>query len=163
MCNDLDPSDVILQGTGVLSMFGRCKALGPNTKLQTQISFTSNRTDKNFIPNVTMHYDCCEHLGSKLMLNTMKLKNILGHSNAFKYAGHSVDQVERLIIHNEADSEALLATCCGSSKFRSFVLEYLVSQVRGKFASWFEIMRMVILSRQEIRCYMPWGAISHVG
>jgi hypothetical protein len=90
-------------------MFGRCNALGANTKLQTQISFTSNRTDKDFIPNVTMHCDCCEHLGSKLKLDTMKLipevllKNILGHWNAFKYAGHSVDQVEGLIIQNEAE------------------------------------------------------------
>jgi hypothetical protein len=47
----------------------------------------------------------CE-LGSKLKLDTIKLipevslKYILGHSNAFKYASHSVDQVERLITQN---------------------------------------------------------------
>jgi hypothetical protein len=73
MCNELEPSDIILQGTGVLSMFGRCDASGPTTKLQMQINFTSNRTDKDFISNVTKHYDCCEHLGSKLMLDTIKV------------------------------------------------------------------------------------------
>jgi hypothetical protein len=73
MCNDLEPSDIILQGTGVLSMFGRCDALGSTTKLQTQIGFTSNRTDKDFILNVTIYYDCCEHVGSKLKLDTIKL------------------------------------------------------------------------------------------
>jgi hypothetical protein len=90
-------------------MFGRCDALGPTTKLQTLISFTSNRTNKYFIPNVTMHYDCCEHLGFRVKLESIKLipevslKNILGHSNAFKYASHPVDQVERLIIENETE------------------------------------------------------------
>jgi hypothetical protein len=109
MCNNLEPSDIIVQGTGVLSMFGRCDALGSSTKIQTQFSFTSNRTDKDFIPNVTLHYDCCEHLGSTLKLDTTKLipeiplKNILGHLNAFKYASHSVDQVEKLIIQGEAE------------------------------------------------------------
>jgi hypothetical protein len=73
ICNDVEPSDIILQGTGVLSKFGRCDALGPTTKLQTQISFKSNRTDKDFIPNVTMHYAYYEHLGSKLKLDTIKL------------------------------------------------------------------------------------------
>jgi hypothetical protein len=49
------------------------------------------------------------HLGSKLNLDTIKLipevslRNILGHSNAFKYASHSVGQVERLITQNEAE------------------------------------------------------------
>jgi hypothetical protein len=92
-------------------MFGKCDALRSTTKLQTQINFTSNRTDKDYMPNVTIHYDCCEHLGSKLKLDTIKLipevslKNILSHSNAFKYASHSVDQVERLITQNEAEVE----------------------------------------------------------
>jgi hypothetical protein len=109
MCNNLETSDIILQGTGVLSMFSRCDALGPTTKLQAQISFTSNRTDKDFILNVTMHYDCCEHLGSRVKVDTIKLipevslKNILIHSNAFKYASHSVEQVERFIIQNETE------------------------------------------------------------
>jgi hypothetical protein len=97
MCNDLKPSDINLQDIGVLSMFGRCDVLGQTTKLQTQSSFTSNRTDKNVIPNVTMHYDCCEHLGSKLQLDAIKLlpevplKNVFAHSNSFKYASNSVD------------------------------------------------------------------------
>jgi hypothetical protein len=90
MCNVLEASDIILQVTGVLSMFGRCDVLGPTTKLQTQSSFTSNRTAKDFIPNVTITYDCCEHLGSKLKLDAIKqlpevpLKNVFCHSNAFK-------------------------------------------------------------------------------
>jgi hypothetical protein len=56
-----------------------------------------------------MHYDCCEHLGSRVMLDTTKLipevplKNILGHLKAFKYASRSVDHVEGLIIQNEAE------------------------------------------------------------
>jgi hypothetical protein len=73
MCNDIELSDIIVQGTGVLSRIGRCEALGPTTELQMQISFTSNRTDKGFIPSVTMHYDYCEHLRSKLTLDTIKV------------------------------------------------------------------------------------------
>jgi hypothetical protein len=37
------------------------------------------------------------------LISEVSLKNILVHSNAFKYASHSVDQVERLIIQNEAE------------------------------------------------------------
>jgi hypothetical protein len=109
ICNYVEPSDVVLQGTHILSMFGRCDALGASTKIQTQTSFTSNRTDKDSVPNTTLNYDCCKHLGPQLKLNEIKLiselplKNILGHLNAFKYAGHSVDEVEKLILQNEAE------------------------------------------------------------
>ena len=72
MCNNLDPSDVIVQDTGILSMFGRCDALGPSMKIQTHSTFTSNKTDKGTVPDITLQYDCCEHLGSKLNLNTVK-------------------------------------------------------------------------------------------
>jgi hypothetical protein len=37
------------------------------------------------------------------LIPEVPLKNILGHSNAFRHASHSVDQVERLIIQNEAE------------------------------------------------------------
>jgi hypothetical protein len=109
LCNSLDPSDVIVQGTGMLSMSGRCDAFGPSTKIQTESTFTSNRTDKDIVPEVTLQYDCCEHLGSKLKLYIVKgttklpLKNLHSHSNAFKYAGRSTDKVERLILHSEAE------------------------------------------------------------
>lgn len=32
------------------------------------------------------------------------MKTILGHSSVFKYAGDSTDQVEKLILQNEANS-----------------------------------------------------------
>jgi hypothetical protein len=79
-----------------------------STKIQTQSIFTSNRTDKDIVPDVTLQYDCCEHLGSKLKLNIVKgtselpLKNLHTHSSAFKYADHSIDKEERLILQNEA-------------------------------------------------------------
>jgi hypothetical protein len=57
MCNnDIEPSDVIAQGTGLLLPLGRQDALGPTTKIQIQTSFMSNRTDRDFISKVTMHY-----------------------------------------------------------------------------------------------------------
>ncbi|PNF43974.1 hypothetical protein B7P43_G00917 [Cryptotermes secundus] len=173
LCNDLEPSDIILQGTGVLSMFGRCDALGLNTKLQTQMSFTSNRTDKDFIPSVTLHYDCCEHLGSRVKLDTMKfipdvpLKNILGHSNAFKYASHSVDQVEQLIIQNEAELNRdhkidhlkflsylgitimvvmMLLICCCFCKRCNFLKRFLDDDCCGRIC-----IRQTVINQRELK------------
>jgi hypothetical protein len=109
MCNILDPSDVIAQGTGILSMFGRCDAFRPSTKIQTQSTFMRNRIDTDIVPDITLQYDCCKHLGSKLKLNTFKgtselpLKNLHSHSNTFKYASHSIDKVEKLIHQNTAE------------------------------------------------------------
>jgi hypothetical protein len=108
MCDNIEHSDIILQRTGILSIFDRCDTLGPTTKLQTQVRFISNRIDKDFIPNVTINYDCCEHLGYRLKLDTRELspevtlKNTSGNLNAFRYPSHSVDQVQKLIIHDEA-------------------------------------------------------------
>lgn len=63
----------------------------------------------DFIPNIRIYYDFCEHLGFTLKLDTTKLihelplKNILGHLNWFKHASESVDQVQKLMIQNEAE------------------------------------------------------------
>jgi hypothetical protein len=105
----LDPSDVIVGGISILLLFGRCDALGPSTKIQTQSTFTPNRTDKDIPPDIALQYDCCEHLGSKLKLSTVKgtselpLKNTFCHSSAFIYSGHSVDQIGKSILQNEAE------------------------------------------------------------
>jgi len=47
-------------------MFGRREALGSGTKIQVNPNFMNNRTDKDIALGITKHYDCCEHLGSKL-------------------------------------------------------------------------------------------------
>ena len=75
MCNDLDPSDATVQGTGILSVFGRCDAFGQGTKLQTQSTFMSNETDNDIVPDIILNYYCCEHLGSKLKLDTNVCRN----------------------------------------------------------------------------------------
>lgn len=90
MCNNLNSSDVIVEGTGILSMSGRCDALGPSTNIEPQSSFTSNRTHSGIFRYITLHYVCCEHLGSKIKLHRAKgiselpLKPILSHSSTFK-------------------------------------------------------------------------------
>jgi hypothetical protein len=71
MCSILDSSYVIVQGTGILLMFERCDIFGPSRKIQTQSTCTSKRTDKVIFPDITLQYDRCEHLGSKLKLNTV--------------------------------------------------------------------------------------------
>jgi hypothetical protein len=56
MCTHLDPSDVTVQGTGILSMFGRSDAFGPSTKLPAQPTFMSNKTGKDIIlPDKMLH------------------------------------------------------------------------------------------------------------
>jgi len=72
MYNDLDLKDIVVKGTDSLSVFCRCNALGPNTKFQTHSTSATNGTYKDFVPNESLHYDCCEHIGSKINLNITK-------------------------------------------------------------------------------------------
>jgi hypothetical protein len=64
---------------------------------------------KDIAPNITLHYVCCEHLEFKLKTSTVKsalelpLEKLLSQSSVIKYVGHSVDQVEQLILQNEAE------------------------------------------------------------
>jgi len=53
MCNSVEPSDLTVQGTVTLSMFGICEALRSGTKIQTKPTFMCNRTDNDIAPAIT--------------------------------------------------------------------------------------------------------------
>jgi hypothetical protein len=73
MCNDLDLKDIVVKGTDSFSVFCKCDdALGPSMKFQTHSTSSSNGTYKDFVPDKSLHYDCCEHVGSKINLNITK-------------------------------------------------------------------------------------------
>jgi hypothetical protein len=67
------------------------------------------RITEDIAPNITLHYVYCENLEFKLKMSTAKsalelpLEKLLSKSSVFNYAGHSVDQVEQLILQNEAE------------------------------------------------------------
>jgi len=69
MYNDLDLNGIVVKGSDSLSVFCRCDALGPSTKFQTHATSASNGTYKDFVPDKSLHYDCCEEVGSKTNLN----------------------------------------------------------------------------------------------
>jgi len=69
MWNRLNSSCVIGQGLGILFMLRRLEALGSSTEIQTQPMFMWNRTDKDVVPDTTLHWDYWESLGSELQLN----------------------------------------------------------------------------------------------
>lgn len=73
MCIDLDLKDIVVKGTDSLSVFCRCDALGPSMKFQTHCTSASNGIHKDLVPDKSLHYDCCEHVGSKINLNITKV------------------------------------------------------------------------------------------
>lgn len=78
MCDTLEPTD-----TGVPSMFGGCDSLGTNAKLRTKDRFINFRMDGDFISNVTVSCDCCEHLDSRLKFDTTELMPEVTLRNSF--------------------------------------------------------------------------------
>jgi hypothetical protein len=83
------------------------------------------------------------------LIPKVPLKNILGHSNAFRYSSHSVDQVERLIIQNEAElniETIFLLICCCFYKKCNFLRRSLDDNCCGRIC-----IRKKVINQREVR------------
>lgn len=108
MCGKEEPTDTTIQGVGTLIFYESCQCYSSKTKIVSQAVVKTNETRRDFVPELILSYDCCEHLGSKITLSEVKLEekvplmNVLSNVKDLKYASYKVDEVEELIEEAEA-------------------------------------------------------------
>ena len=105
LCQEQDPVDVSLKGTGKLQFMKRCKGYGLNVMIQSQTVLRNNVTNKDIIPPLDLKYDCCLESGINTKLSALQLdlplKNVVTKMEDLKYASHKVEEVEKLIVDQE--------------------------------------------------------------
>lgn len=105
LCSKHEPSDIEIVGTGKLILHSACKAYGARVLIQAQTFMSSNNTDKDIIPSLSLDYDCCAPEGRNSKLNAihldMPLKNVVNHLDDLRLASHKVEEVDRLISEQE--------------------------------------------------------------
>jgi hypothetical protein len=66
---------------------------------------TSNNTDKDIIPPLSLDYDCCAPEGKRTKLNSihlnLPLKNAVNRLEDLRLASHKFEEVDRLISEQE--------------------------------------------------------------
>ena len=101
LCSRYEPSEVTLIGTGKLKLNNMCRGYGTRILIQTQLTISTNNTDKDIIPQLPLEFDCCEVQGKNFSLNSihlnLPLNNVIHHLDDLKVANHKVEEVERLI------------------------------------------------------------------
>jgi hypothetical protein len=82
-----------------------CKGYGAKVLIQAQMIISTNNTDKDIIPPLSLEYDCCETQGENVKLNDiyldLPLKNIVNHLDDLRIASHKVEEIESLISEQE--------------------------------------------------------------
>jgi hypothetical protein len=85
------------------------KGYGSKVLIQAQVTITSNNTNKDIIPSLSLDYDCCLSKEGNIKLNFIHLdlpmKSVVNHLDDLKLASYRAEEVERLI----ADEEFKLA------------------------------------------------------
>ena len=59
--------------TGKLKLSNLCKGYGSRILIQTQLTISTNNTDKDIIPHLPLEFDCCEFQGRNFSLNYIHL------------------------------------------------------------------------------------------
>ena len=105
LCSKHEPSDVTLIGTGKLRLNNMCKGYGSRILIQTELTISTNNSDKDIIPHLPLEFECCEVQGKNFSLNNihlnLPLNNVVHHLDDLKVANHKVEEVERLIEEQE--------------------------------------------------------------
>jgi hypothetical protein len=101
LCSKQEPSDIEVVGTGKLILHSACKAYGTRVLIQAKTIMTSNSTEKDIIPPLSLDYDCCtfEKVNAKLknIQLDLPLKNIVNRLEDLRLASHKVEEVDKLI------------------------------------------------------------------
>lgn len=96
------PSDIVLEGSGSLSIDSDCKAYSNSALLIPKNSFSSV-VNYEFIPPFDINLDCCEELSKKRNINltTLKLntiyKPLMNHVEELNVASHKMTELSKVI------------------------------------------------------------------
>jgi len=105
LCSKQEPSDIEIARTGKLKLHSACKAYGSRILIQAQTIKTSNNTEKDIIPPLSLEYDCCVSEGRTTKLNKINLelplKSIVNRLEDLRLASRNVEEVDKLISEQE--------------------------------------------------------------
>jgi hypothetical protein len=103
LCADRDPIDVPLRGAGKLILDPNCKGYSKAALLQPiqAVRADSSKSGNNQLIQVKLQNECCEELGTRLNLSTLKLnlnfRETVSHADDLKYVGIKVKDLEKHI------------------------------------------------------------------
>lgn len=103
------PIDLILKGTGSITLDGRCRGYGRSAMLIPKSTITMITIPSEFVPALDIQEDCCEQLKQKTINIThipwnLNLKPMQHHIEDLNIASHRLRDLERMT--NEAATEA---------------------------------------------------------
>jgi hypothetical protein len=105
LCPKQEPTDIEIEGTGRLGLDSNCKAYGARVLIQAQAVVSSNNSEKDVIPPLSLDYDCCDFVGKDVKLEDihlkLPLKNVVNYLDDLRLTTHKVDEVNRLILEQE--------------------------------------------------------------
>jgi hypothetical protein len=102
LCPEKEPVDIVLRGTGKLSIQSGCKGYSLTAMLATQknIQVNNSRHGGDLLSKVESHFDCCEQFGTSINLShielDMKLKHVVTHMEDLKFASYKISELENL-------------------------------------------------------------------
>ncbi|XP_063236303.1 uncharacterized protein LOC134538755 [Bacillus rossius redtenbacheri] len=103
-CENTEPYDAVLKGTGKLKFFEKCKGYGTNVIIVSQARISHNVTSKDIIPTLPLDMDCCESIETmsldEIKINT-PFKTITHQLDDLKIASHKVKEVEEHLKNEE--------------------------------------------------------------
>jgi hypothetical protein len=107
VCQDQEPIEIKLTGTGKLNIDSGCKGYSLTALLTTtdeiQVNYTGSGGD--LLSKVETQFECCEQLGTTINLThlelNMKLKPTVTHMEDLKYASYRISELEKLAVEQE--------------------------------------------------------------
>jgi hypothetical protein len=105
LCPKQEPTVIVIEGTGRLGLHSNCKAYGTRVFIQAQVVLSTNNSEKDIIPPLSLDYDCCEFMGKDFKLKNINLelplKNVVNRLDDLRLASHKADEVNKLIQEQE--------------------------------------------------------------
>ena len=99
LCQNENPVHVTFRGVGKLQIRAGCKGYDTTAILygSSDIGNTSARVQGDFLSQVTLQYDCCEELGTRINLSKLSMDLIyhktVSHLDDLKYANIMVSEL----------------------------------------------------------------------
>jgi hypothetical protein len=105
LCSDQNPTDIDIEGSGILTFLADCTVYGDQAMIRSLTSQYVNHTQKDIIPPLYLPFDCCETRENRIHLDELQLetplKNILTHNDELQLASYKVKVVQKLIEEQE--------------------------------------------------------------
>jgi hypothetical protein len=106
-CTDRVPVDVTLTEIEKLGIVAGCRGYSKSALLQTHSVSTINGTkyESDIMSKVNLKYDCCEELGVKFNISSIRLntnfKHIVSNLDDLQIASHKFSEIEQMIKDQE--------------------------------------------------------------